>query len=149
MKPPIFFTTGTVEAILRDAGKTLMQLPHTGPRPVLRLSVALCSLVTFEEGVKSRLQLPAPESASISEMDRVYGWLSYIPQDKYVLRRIVGARSLIDSVTGRHVYSWRAIGRILGATTKQCSAGTRRASGSLPISLTNSRQQGRYRYAYR
>src|SRR3954451_2995000 len=43
------------------------------------------------------------------------GWLSLIPTDRHVLRRIVAVRCLVAPLTGRHLYSWRQLGRVLGA----------------------------------
>ena len=48
-------------------------------------------------------------------MDRVYLWLALIPQHRHVLRRIVAARSLVNPVTGRHLFEWRAVGRMVRA----------------------------------
>jgi hypothetical protein len=46
------------------------------------------------------------------------GWITLIPAERYVLRRIVGARSLVSPVTERHLYSWRRLGEVLGADHK-------------------------------
>ena len=35
-----------------------------------------------------------------------------------MLRRIVGARSLVHPMTGRHLYSWRRLGTAIGADHK-------------------------------
>jgi hypothetical protein len=51
-------------------------------------------------------------------MDEALGWITMIPKDRYVLRRIVGARSLVSPVTERHLYSWRRLGEVLGADHK-------------------------------
>jgi hypothetical protein len=51
-------------------------------------------------------------------MDEAFGWVGLIPQDKFVLRRIVGARSLVGPITGRHLYPWRRLGTLLGADHK-------------------------------
>jgi hypothetical protein len=44
--------------------------------------------------------------------------LTLIPTDRYILRRVVGARSLVHPVTTRHLYPWRRIGAALGADHK-------------------------------
>ena len=51
-------------------------------------------------------------------MDRVLAWLSLIPDGKFVLRRIAGARALVHPLTGRHLYPWRRLGTALGADHK-------------------------------
>ena len=54
----------------------------------------------------------------ITRMDQAYRWVSRIPEDKYVLRRVVGARSLVHPMTGRYLYSWRRLGTAIGADHK-------------------------------
>ena len=51
-------------------------------------------------------------------MDEAMGWIGVIPLDRYVLRRIVGARSLVHPVTDRHLFPWRRLGVALGADHK-------------------------------
>ena len=46
------------------------------------------------------------------------GWLALIPQERYVLRRVVGARSLVHPITDRHLYPWRRLGAAMGADHK-------------------------------
>jgi hypothetical protein len=61
---------------------------------------------------------PMPSAAAISQMDEVFGWLTLIPEAKYVMRRILGARALVHPVTLRHLFPWRRIGTMLGADHK-------------------------------
>jgi hypothetical protein len=56
---------------------------------------------------------PVPSPAAVSEMDRVLGWVSLIPQEKFVIRRVVQCRALVNPRTGRHVYSWRKLAAFL------------------------------------
>lgn len=59
---------------------------------------------------------PDPPAASdIDDMDEAMAWIGLIPAERYVLRRIVGARALIHPVSERHIWSWRGLGRALGA----------------------------------
>jgi hypothetical protein len=51
-------------------------------------------------------------------MDEVLGWISFIPVERYVLRRIVGARSLVHPVTEKYLFPWRRLGAALGADHK-------------------------------
>jgi len=51
-------------------------------------------------------------------MDEATSWVSLIPLDRYVLRRIVGARSLVHPITQRHLFPWRRLGAALGADHK-------------------------------
>ena len=41
-----------------------------------------------------------------------------IPRDRSVLRRIVGARALINPLTDRYLYPWRRLGSMIGADHK-------------------------------
>jgi hypothetical protein len=51
-------------------------------------------------------------------MDKVMGYLALIPQDRYVLRRIVGCRALVHPLSGRHLFSWRCLAELLDADHK-------------------------------
>lgn len=109
-----------VIARLEDAGRTLLALPHTGPSPKLRMSV-LDVVRDAVEGYgwgEGRLRAAYPDSAQVTRMDEALAWISRIPVDRYVLRRIVGARALINPTTDRHVYPWRRLAAALGADHK-------------------------------
>ena len=41
-----------------------------------------------------------------------------IPLDRYVVRRIVGARSLVHPITLRHLFPWRRLAAAIGADHK-------------------------------
>ena len=103
---------------LEEAGRTLYCLPRGAGAP--RLRVAHLDMVRTAAEVamgdaSGRIRLPVPGSAKIDAMDEAYGWLGLIPQESYVLRRIVGARSLVNPMTDRHLFSWRRLGAMLGA----------------------------------
>jgi hypothetical protein len=111
-----------VVARLEEAGRTLLALPHTGYTTRLRLS-AIEVVRSAIEGdytgnVGARLRPAVPPSASITRMDESLGWIPLIPLDRYVLRRIVGARALINPLTDRHLYPWRRLGTLVGADHK-------------------------------
>ncbi len=105
---------------LEEAGATLLALPGSGWSTRLRTS----SLEIVRTAIESygwstnhiRPSLPSP--ARITRMDEAMGWVSLIPVDRYVLRRIVGARSLVHPITGRHLFPWRRIGGTIGADHK-------------------------------
>ena len=105
---------------LEEAGATLLALPGTGWSPRLRTS----SLEIVRTAIESygwadqRVRPAVPQAAEISRMDEAMGWISLIPLDRYVLRRIVGARSLVHPVTERHLFPWRRLGVALGADHK-------------------------------
>jgi hypothetical protein len=105
---------------LEEAGATLLSLPGTGYSPRLRVS-HLDVVTTAVEAYgwdKGRLRPPVPSAGRISRMDEALGWITFIPKDRTVLRRIVGARSLVSPLTERHLYSWRRLGEVLGADHK-------------------------------
>lgn len=110
----------TVIRRLQEAGAALLALPTTGWSTRLR-SAALEPVHSAAEayGWTARQVRPAiPSAEQITQMDEAMGWLQLIPQDRFVLRRVVGARSLVHPITERHLFSWRRLGTALGADHK-------------------------------
>jgi hypothetical protein len=105
---------------LEEAGATLLALPGTGYSTKLRVSqLDVVQEAQISYGWQAgRIRPPVPSASRITRMDEALGWISLIPKDRYVLRRIVGARSLVSPVTERHLYSWRRLGGVLGADHK-------------------------------
>jgi hypothetical protein len=105
---------------LEEAGRTLLALPSGGYSP--RLHVSAWKIVhTALEGYgwgEARVHPAVPEARLITRMDEALSWVALIPRDRYVLRRIVGARALVSPVTERHLYTWRRLGGLLGADHK-------------------------------
>jgi len=110
----------TVIVRLEQAGRTLMALPNTGhsTRLVqsglewLRDASDTCTQMA------AKLRPAAPAAADITAMDEALTWIPLIPVDKYVLRRIVGSRSLINPMTDRHLFTWRRLGVAIGSDHK-------------------------------
>lgn len=105
---------------LEEAGSTLLALPGSGYSTRLRQS-RLDVLEAAVEGYgaeSGRIRAPVPSAARITRMDEALGWVVLIPRERYVLRRIVGARALVSPVTERHLFSWRRLGTMLGADHK-------------------------------
>jgi hypothetical protein len=100
---------------LEKAGQTLLTLPNTGYSTRLRTS-SIDIIRSALEGYgweshrneKPRLRPSLPDSARITRMDEALAWIPTIPQDHYVLRRIVGDRALVSPVTERHLFTWVA-----------------------------------------
>ena len=110
-----------VVAHLECAGKTLLALPHSGFSTLLKTSslnseMAAVSACGWFSG--SAAKCPRPTSRAIDAMDNTMMWLWYIPQDMTVLRRCVGARSLVNPITDKHIYSWRRLGDFMGVDHK-------------------------------
>jgi hypothetical protein len=68
-------------------------------------------------------------------MDEAMGWIPLIPLDRYVLRRIVGARSLVNPTTDRHLFPWRRLGAVLGADHKAVQRWHRQGIGMIVAAL--------------
>ena len=110
---------------LEEAGRVLLALPNTGPSTRLVQSGMEWVRDAAEAGsamsaAPSRVKLrPAvPSAQEITRMDEALAWIPMIPLDRYVLRRVVGARCLVSPMTGRHLYTWRRLGVALGADHK-------------------------------
>ena len=105
---------------LEEAGATLLSLPGTGWTTRMRtssLEIVRTALEAYGWGV-ARVRPAVPSADKIDRMDEAMGWLSLIPRERYVLRRVVGARSLVNPMTDRHLYPWRRLGGVLGADHK-------------------------------
>ena len=105
---------------LEEAGATLLALPASGFSTRLRsssLEIVRTSLEAYGWN-DARVRPAVPSAERIDRMDEAMGWIALIPLDRYVLRRVVGARSLVHPITDRHLYPWRRLGRALGADHK-------------------------------
>ena len=109
-----------VIARLEEAGTTLLALPNTGPSTRLVQGGLEWVRDAAESygATRAKLRPAIPSAAHISRMDQAFRWISRIPEDRYVLRRVVGARSLVHPMTGRYLYSWRRLGTAVGADHK-------------------------------
>jgi hypothetical protein len=110
---------------MEEAGRTLLSLPPSGYSTKLRTSSIdlLRSALDTETGAAAsapndKLRPAVPSASRITRMDEAFGWVVLIPRDRYVIRRIVGCRALVNPVTERHMFSWRRIGTLLGADHK-------------------------------
>jgi hypothetical protein len=109
-----------VIAQLEEAGATLLALPGTGWTTKLRTSSLEIVRTAIESygWTEKRVRPAIPSAARITQMDEVMGWITLIPLDRYVLRRIVGARSLVSPTTDRHLFPWRRLAMAIGADHK-------------------------------
>ena len=108
---------------LEEAGATLLALPDTGYSTAMRVSrlevmPEAAGMYASSSGGTQRLRPPVPSASRITRMDEALEWILLIPRERHVIRRIVGARSLVSPVTERHVFSWRRLGGLLGADHK-------------------------------
>lgn len=107
---------------LEEAGRTLLALPSPGPSTRLRTTrhdVVQSAVEAYGWArVDARLRPAMPSAQHITRMDEALDWIPRIPADRYVLRRIVGARALVSPITERHLFPWRRLGILLGADHK-------------------------------
>jgi hypothetical protein len=105
---------------LEEAGAALLALPGTGWSTRLRgssLEIVRTAIDSYG-WTTNRIRPPIPSAARITRMDEAMAWIPLIPLDRYVLRRIVGARSLVHPITERHLFPWRRLASALGADHK-------------------------------
>jgi Domain of unknown function (DUF6362) len=100
---------------LEEAGATLLALPGTGWTTRMRSSSIEIVRTALEAygWEATRIHPAVPAADKIDRMDEAMAWIALIPRDRYVLRRVVGARSLVHP---------------MALITKACNVGTRRAS---------------------
>ena len=105
---------------LEEAGATLLALPGTGWTTRLRTSsIEIVRTALEAYGWEAASIRPGvPSADKIDRMDEAMAWITLIPTSRYVLRRVVGARSLVHPITDRHLYSWRRLGVALGTDHK-------------------------------
>jgi hypothetical protein len=118
---PMRIDTAFVTYRLEEAGATLLALPSTGYSTRLRtskLDVMASAAESFGQETARRVRPPVPSASRITRMDEALGWITLIPQERYVIRRIVGARCLVSPITERHLFSWRRLGQTVGADHK-------------------------------
>jgi hypothetical protein len=117
---PVRIDSHFVTYRLEEAGATLLALPSSGYTTRLRASKLefVASAAEAFGGKAATMRAPVPSASRITRMDEALGWIALIPQERYVIRRIVGARSLVSPVTERHLYSWRRLGAAVGADHK-------------------------------
>ncbi len=104
---------------LEWAGATFiaMRLPKVGPKEPQALWPSYAPDVDVAYGYNTtRTHAALPSAAEISLMDKILAWVELVPKDKLVVKRVVGMRAMVRPENGRHLYSWRAIGKIVGAS---------------------------------
>lgn len=112
---------------LERAGATLLAMRTRSPMPApyrCALPAVLRDVYDtwdWTEPATSWDNRPAiPNAAAVSQMEATMAWLGYIPQARYVLRRIVAARLLVNPITGKHVIHWRKLGAVLHCSHEAC-----------------------------
>ena len=120
MQAPVH-SSATVEAALYRAGRALLALDVGTVWPSgFRSSMPemLREAIVAYGHVRATFRVSPPSSSEISAMDQACSWLGLLPGDKHgvILRRVVGARMLVDPRTDRPLYSWRRLGAAIGCS---------------------------------
>ena len=105
---------------LEEAGATLLALPGTGWTTHMRsssLEIVRTALEAYGWGA-ARIRPAVPSAEKIGRMEEAMAWIPLFPLDRYVLRRVVGARSLVHPISDRHLFPWRRLAAALGSDHK-------------------------------
>ncbi len=113
-------TAEWVLARLEEAGATLLSMPNTGHSTRLRMGT-LRPMPDHEDALHAApgpVRAPVPSAACVDRMDEAFVWVSLIPEGKFILRRVVHARALVNPMTGKHLFAWRRLAATVGADHK-------------------------------
>lgn len=111
-------TTDQLLFLLRRAGDIMRRMPGAGSM----LHLAVLSMGAVDDPRLAYGYTPVelnrvfPTAYELSLMDFVYRWLGMIPDDRYVVRKIVAHRMLWDPDRGRSVWSYRRLADKVGAS---------------------------------
>ena len=100
------------------AGKSLVALQGSdGPRKLKTQSMAFLQIFNFDEksDPNDKIRILIPSALAIDQMDETLRWLQLIPNEKYVIRRIISLRMLTDPRTDRPLYTWKKIALLINA----------------------------------
>ena len=131
-----------VIARLEEAGATLLALPQSGFSTRLRtssLDIVRSAMDAYGAG-EARIRPPPPSGRRIDDMEQVLAWIPLIPLERYLLRRIVGARALVSPITGRHVFTWRRLAASVGADHKAVQRWHAQGVAMIVAALTEARR---------
>ena len=112
------WTAEMVVTYFEEAVRTLAALPNSGPSTgltQLRLEVVQEAATGYGFHAATA-RPPVPPARKISEMDAVLRWLQLIPQEKFVLRRVVALRAVTHYATLKPM-PWKHIGERVGANS--------------------------------
>lgn len=103
---------------LDRAGAALLALtarPHDSRNLLLMGGGAVrAALQSYGWTQRTNTRLPSPPAEDLAIMNKTMEWIRLIPEDRYVLRRIVAARCLVHPITRRHLFPWRRLAAALG-----------------------------------
>ncbi len=130
---------------LEEAGMTLLALPagQSGPRfrqmgwPVVHTAMEAYGWNA------ARVRAAAPDGAAIDRMDEALGWVALVKS--VAARRIVQARLIVCPVRCVHLWSWRKVGRLIGADYRVVQGWHRAAVDEIKVGLDQHDQNMRHR----
>lgn len=105
---------------LEEASATMAALPSNTPALAQRVQTYgfVAEITKDTAKVTGGVANKSASTNDITQMDEAFCWFAYI--DNITRRRIVAVRSMVNVHTGRHVYSWRDIGKIVNASKDAC-----------------------------
>ena len=132
---PVISAADCLIARFEEAGATLLALPNRGPSLAMRgfWPPVVHEAIEAYGYTGASLRPATPSAAMISRMDETWSWLNLLPN--VAERRIIGARSLVSPVTGRHIFTWRQVARMLGADHRAIQRWHGAAIGRLVVIL--------------
>ena len=150
----VIWTPEEVERRFEEAGKTLMSMPlpkgalpkddrSRWPDVVRGYEDAFAALIgasnELQQDFSDRHNLvnPVPSARAVGRMDEVLEWLWRFDDDRK--RRLCLARALIHPVSGRHVVSYRKLGRLFGLHHETVRAWHSRALAEIAMGLSRER----------
>jgi hypothetical protein len=112
-------TNEEVISRLEAAGACILALPRDKARGHVTSAVwrQIAPTADAYDFTDRRLRVSVT-SEQIGAMDEAFRWLALIPDDKYLLRRIVAARALVNPLTGRNLFPWRRLATLIGTDHK-------------------------------
>ncbi len=116
----VYVSESDILRSLEEAGATLLAMPakgYTTQMRQMRFDIVHTALEAYGWEAPA-LRAPVPSVAEISRMDEVFSWLALVPEQSFLVRRILGARALVHPLTGRHLFPWRRLAKLLGADHK-------------------------------
>ena len=116
----VYVSESDILRSLEEAGATLLAMPakgYTTQMRQMRFDIVHTALEAYGWEAPA-LRAPVPSAAEISRMDEVFSWLALVPEQSFLVRRILGARALVHPLTGRHLFPWRRLAKLLGADHK-------------------------------
>lgn len=103
-----------IQSWLEWAGKSLLLLPVKGCKPASYRSFWPDFPPDPNEAYgynQQSLKLSPPSAEEIGKMDLVFELILLIPDER--IRRIIQARSLVAPLSGKYIWSWARIGRLI------------------------------------